>query len=90
MPIVVVDLEGVSGFVFAYDSVGFKRVKTFVVVGSLEENATSLFNGSVVAIKRFMTIGFFVYEVLNDHIAKEHDERGAPKEGEIVVTSPHG
>lgn len=32
----------------------------FVVVGSLEEDATSLFNGSIVAIKRFVAIGFSV------------------------------
>lgn len=60
MPVVVVDLEGVSGFVFVNDSVGFKRAETFIIVGSLEENATSLFNGSIVAVKRFVAIGFSV------------------------------
>ena len=60
MPIVVVNKERISVLVFAYDSIGFKRVETFVVGDSLEENATSFFNGSIVAIKRFVAIGFSV------------------------------
>ena len=90
MPIVVVNKERISVLVFAYDSIGFKRVETFVIGNGLEENATSLFNGSIVAIKRFVAIGFSVSEILNDHIAKECDKQRTPKEGKIVVMGPHG
>ena len=60
MPIVVVNKERISVLVFAYDSIGFKRVETFVVGDSFKENATSLFNSFIIAVKRFVAIGFSV------------------------------
>lgn len=71
MPIVVVNKERMRILVFVDNSVRFKGVEVIVVLSTLEENASSFFNSSIIAIKRLLTIGFSVSEVLDDHIAKE-------------------